>query len=79
MKKPALSRLFCFGFQALAHARSILRARAAMVGDGDELLERQPFTTQASIGISTAHRNGLERAQAEQNISQPMVGSAQAR
>ena len=33
--------------------------------------------TQASTGTSTAHRNGLERAQAEQNISQPTVGRAQ--
>ena len=34
--------------------------------------------TQASTGTRTAHRNGLLRAQAEQNISQPMVGRAQA-
>ena len=32
--------------------------------------------TQARIGSSTAHRKGLERAHAEQNISQPAVGSA---
>lgn len=31
--------------------------------------------TQASSGNSTAHRNGLDVAQAEQNISQPTVGS----
>ncbi len=31
--------------------------------------------TQASTGTSTAHRNGLLRAQAEQNINQPTAGS----
>lgn len=33
------------------------------------------IVTAASTGTSTAQRNGLLRAQAEQSISQPTVGS----
>lgn len=44
--------------------------------DTPGIAERMLSITQASSGNSTAHRNGLLLAQAEQNISQPTVGSA---
>ncbi|MNV84520.1 hypothetical protein D3C71_1783990 [compost metagenome] len=40
---------------------------------------RMLIMVQASSGSITAHRNGLVRTSAEQNISQPTVGKAQSR